>query len=272
MNTKKTVLITGASSGIGAAAALYFYRRGWNVAAAMRNPGDRHTAVHDIDDIAVFHLDVLDPGAIKSAVRAVQEHFGRIDALVNNAGYAAVGPFEASTAEQILRQFDTNVFGLMAVTREVLPIMRAQGGGVVINVASIGGRLVFPLYSLYHGAKWAVEGFTESLQHELRPFNIRVRLIEPGPVKTDFYDRSMEVMTEKGVAVYDEYARDVLPRMRKISMSLGAAPLKVAAVIFKAASGKSSRLRYSVGANGLLFLRRILPDRLFNSLIRTVVS
>ena len=112
--------------------------------------------------------------------------FSRLDAIVNNAGYGAVGAFEAATPDQIRRQFDTNVFGVMNVVRAVLPHFRAKKAGTIINVASVGGRITFPLYSLYHGTKWAVEGFSEALQFELNQFNVRVKIIEPGPSRPTF--------------------------------------------------------------------------------------
>src|SRR5262249_25648147 len=145
-----------------------------------------------LPNVACLRLDVTDTETITQAVKDAVARFGSIDVLVNNAGYGLVGPFEASTKENIERQFNTNLFGLMETTRAILPHFREKRNGVLINVASMGGRITFPLYSLYHATKWAVEGYSESLQHELLPFNIRVKIIEPGPIKTDFYDRSMD--------------------------------------------------------------------------------
>src|SRR5205085_5519867 len=126
---------------------------------------------------APLQLDVTNRDAIKQAIARSLEQFGAIDAVVNNAGYGMVGPFEASTPEQVERQFSTNVFGLMNVTREILPYFRERGGGIIINVASVGGRITFPLYSVYHATKWAVEGFSESVQYEVKQFNIKVKII-----------------------------------------------------------------------------------------------
>lgn len=120
------------------------------------------------------------------AIADTIQTFGRLDAIVNNAGYGAVGAFEAATPDQIRRQFDTNVFGVMNVVRAVLPHFRAKKAGTIINVASAGGRIAFPLYSLYHGTKWAVEGFSEALQFKLNQFNVRVKIIEPGPSRPTF--------------------------------------------------------------------------------------
>jgi NAD(P)-dependent dehydrogenase (short-subunit alcohol dehydrogenase family) len=159
----KTVLITGASSGIGMETALYFHERKWNVVATMRNPDKRRTPLHEKGLPDLVHLDVMDEKSIRDAVAYAVKKHGRIDVLVNNAGYAMYGLFEAATKEQAARQFETNIFGLMAVTREVLPHFRKQKDGVLINIASMGGRIGFPLYSIYNASKWAVEGFSESL-------------------------------------------------------------------------------------------------------------
>ena len=264
----KTILITGSSSGIGKATAIYFAEQGWNVIATMRTPekaGD--WAQHR--NITLTRLDVLDFDSIKEAINETINKFGKIDAVVNNAGYGLVGPFEASTDEQIRRQFDTNVFGLMNVCREILPHFRAQCDGTIINVASMGGRLTFPLYSLYHGTKWAVEGFSEALQFELQPLNIRVKIIEPGAIKTDFYDRSMDVMSKPGLTAYDSFVNKAMPNMNKFG-EIAPGPEKVAAVIFKAATDGSGKLRYQVNSAPLLALRRLLPLSLFQRIVRMV--
>ena len=132
----------------------------------MRTP-EKSEDLQKIADVETFRLDVTDVDSIKSAIDGTLEKFGRIDAVVNNAGYGLVGAFEAATQEQIEKQFQTNVFGLMNVCREILPYFREQKRGTIVNVASVGGRITFPLYSLYHATKWAVEGFSESLQYEL---------------------------------------------------------------------------------------------------------
>jgi NAD(P)-dependent dehydrogenase (short-subunit alcohol dehydrogenase family) len=187
----KTVFITGASTGIGRAAVDFFRDKGWNVAATMRTPSDH--ADLPSERVRAFELDVTDPATIKPAVDQALHAFGKIDVLVNNAGYGAFGPFEAATNDQIERQYATNVTGLMFVTREFVPHFREQKSGVIVNISSVAGRATFPFYSLYHGTKWAVEGFSESLNFELAPFGIRVKLVEPGVIKTDFVTRSLDV-------------------------------------------------------------------------------
>ncbi len=192
--SNKTILITGASSGIGMETAWYFFDRGWNTVATMRHPEKRRTPLHEKGLPDLVHLDVMDGASIQAAIDYAVDKYRKVDVLVNNAGYAIYGPFQATTLAQIERQFETNVFGLMEVTRQILPIFCKQKDGVLINVASMGGRLGFPLYSIYNSTKWAVEGFSESLHYELKPLNIRVKIIEPGVIKTDFYDRSLDLV------------------------------------------------------------------------------
>lgn len=268
-NMNKTVLITGSSSGIGRATALLFQKQGWNVTATMRSP-EKAADLARLDRIHCARLDVTEQASVEQAFNETRERFGSIDAVVNNAGYGLVGPFEASSREQVERQFATNVFGLMNVARQSIPLFREQGHGMIINVASMGGRITFPLYSVYHATKWAVEGFSEALQHELVPFNIRVKIIEPGPIKTDFYDRSMDIMRRDGLTAYDSYIEKAMPNMQKAGEE-GAPPEKVAAVIYRAATDGSWKLRYPVNARGILYLRRLLPDAAFNKVVRAAV-
>ncbi len=265
----KIVLVTGASSGIGFATVNLFQQKGWQVAATMRSP---EKLTHRDPQMLYLRLDVTDHASIQQAVTATVEKFGPIDVLVNNAGYALMGAFEACTPEQIQQQFDTNVFGLMNVTRAVLPIMRDRRSGVIINVASIGGRMALPLYSLYHATKWAVDGFSESLQYELAPLGIRVKVMEPGPIKTDFYTRSPDIATRPGLTDYDTLSAKVLPNINRAGEK-GSPPELTASVIYRAATDGSPRLRYPAGGNAslLLTLRKYLPDSWFSALIRRTI-
>ncbi|MDD5712084.1 MAG: SDR family oxidoreductase [Smithellaceae bacterium] len=274
-NMMKTVLITGTSSGIGSATALHFSEKGWNVIATMRSPQGRSTPLHARGLPDLVHLDVMDVSSIQAALQYALDKYGKIDVLVNNAGYAVYGPFEATTLQQAARQFDTNVFGLMAVTREALPIFRKQKEGTIINVASMGGRIGFPLYSLYNSTKFAVEGFTEAIQYELRPLNIKVKLIEPGVIKTDFYERSMDATDAATLA--DTYGA-ILKRGEKFTSKeaaerTGAEPDLVAKVIYQAATDESTRLRYIAGADAkqVWLLRRIVPESIFFRILEKVV-
>jgi NAD(P)-dependent dehydrogenase (short-subunit alcohol dehydrogenase family) len=258
----KTVLITGASSGIGAATAQYFVRKGWNVAATMRSPQQAGDWTK-VRNVICPRLDVTLPETIDNAVSETVERFGRIDVLVNNAGYALMGPIEGVTIAQLEHQFQTNFFGLVSTIQTVLPILRQQGRGTIINVASIGGRLAFPLASSYHATKWAVEGLSESMRYELERFNIQVKIIEPGGIKTNFIDRGTEWASHpsytdlvEGVRQFSESLNDSLP-----------APEGVAKAIYRAATDRSDRLRYAPHGRAYLLLHSLLPDRLWRSLV-----
>ncbi len=267
--SEKTILITGSSSGIGKETALYFSEKGWNVIATMRNPSGRKPDFPS-ENIELLPLDVTDISSIRNAIKFTVEKYGRIDALVNNAGYAVEGIFEASTSGEAEKQFKTNVLGLMDAVREIIPVYREQKSGLIINVASIGGRIGFPFYSIYNSSKWAVEGFSDALHYELEPLNIKVKIIEPGLILTDFYNRSM-VRAEK-LQPYNI----ILERANKKSndmMKTGSHPRVIAKLIYKAAMDKSNKLRYSGGSGAkiILLLRKILPDSLFFPILKSVI-
>ncbi|MBN1799822.1 MAG: SDR family oxidoreductase [Spirochaetales bacterium] len=266
----KTIFITGASSGMGKAVATYAQKRGWQVAATMRSP-QREKELAVLDNVKCFKLDVTKPESIKKAFDLAVKAFGKIDVVLNNAGYSLIGPFETTTVDDIKRQYDTNVFGLMNVVREILPHLRKNKGGTIINVASIGGRIGFPLYSLYNGSKFAVEGFSESLQHELRPLGIRVKIIEPGVIKTDFYGRSMAHTHKTGIADYDPYVQRTHQKMMAMGEN-GITPEKAAKKIYKAVKSKSWRMRYSIGADAkaILFIRRMFPFGFLRWILRCI--
>ena len=259
----KTVLITGCSSGIGRAAARLFQRHGWKVAATMRNPG-AETELKKLDDMLLLPLDVTDNTSIKAAIDKTIETFGHIDVLVNNAGYALMGAFETTDEDQIRRQFETNVFGLMEVCRQILPHFRSRKAGTLINVASMAGRLPIPLMSVYNSSKWAVEGFSECLRYELKAFGIQVKIIEPGAVNTAFFNRSSDRANATGVTAYEDFSSRQFPVLDRTGPG-GSTSEDVAQTIFRAATDGSQQLRYSVGtdAKTLLTARRLLPDPVF---------
>lgn len=266
---EKVVLITGASSGIGLHTAKLFQTKNWKVAATMRTP-ETAEELKRIADIECIRLDVTERESIRSAIKETIEKFGRIDAVVNNAGFAVVGPFEAATQEQIERQMQTNVYGVMNVCREILPVFREQRRGVIVNVASMGGRITFPLYSIYHASKWAVEGFSEALQYEVREFGIKIKIIEPGPIKTDFYDRSMSITKKEGLTAYDIFVAKAMPNLQRAGET-GPDGSVVAETIYQAATDDSWKMRYPVNSKAILALRRFLPDALFLPIIRRAV-
>lgn len=263
----QTLFITGASTGIGRAAAIYFRDKGWNVAATMRDPSG-HTALAS-DRLLTLPLDVTDPSTIRPALDQALAAFGHIDVLVNNAGYGTFGPFEAASNDQIERQYATNVTGLMFVTREFLPHFRERKSGVIVNISSVGGRTTFPLYSLYHGTKWAVEGFSESLNFELAPFNIRVKLVEPGAIQTDFAGRSLDVLARPGLTAYDDFIKRF--REHWASGRRASTPELVAEVIHQAATDGTNQLRYIAGDDAKLILdtRAKISQEEYYSMIRT---
>ncbi|MBC7899154.1 MAG: SDR family oxidoreductase [Saprospiraceae bacterium] len=265
----KVILITGASSGIGNETAKLFQAKSWKVAATMREP-EKADDLRNIVDIECIRLDVTDIESIKSAIGETLEKFGRIDAVVNNAGYGLLGSFEAAAQEQIERQFQTNVFGVMNVCREILPYFRENKRGYIVNVTSVGGRMTFPFSSLYNSTKWAVEGFSESLQYELEQFNIRVKIIEPGPIRTDFYNRSKDVTKKEGLTVYDHFLEKAMANMNQAGQT---APdgKAVAETIYDAVTDGSRKMRYGVNTKGILAARKVLPDTLFFPIIKKII-
>jgi NAD(P)-dependent dehydrogenase (short-subunit alcohol dehydrogenase family) len=258
----KTVLITGASSGIGRATALYFAQKGWNVAATMRDP---HKAGSELQHprILLLALDVADTESIAQAIAGTLACYQKIDVLLNNAGYALFGPMEASDRGQIQQQFATNLFGLIEVTQQVVPVMRAAGEGLILNVSSIVGRFALPYASSYVATKFAVEGLSESLRYELDPFNIRVKLIEPGSILTEFGKGSMQVAMSEPYQVSMNKFLGVFTK----SNARAAKPESVAEVIYGAANDSSNRLRYLAKPGPLFWLNRLLPDALWRRLL-----
>ena len=245
----KTVLITGCSSGIGKAAAQLFASRGWNVIATMRNPnaGSEFAPLQNVQTLA---LDVTQYASIQAAVAAGVERFGTIDALVNNAGFGVFGPFETASQDLIERQINTNLIGVFNMTRVILPIMRTQRHGTIINIASVGGLTTLPLNSIYHATKYAVVGFTEALVYELAPFGINAKVICPGGVVTDFAGRSLSRTFEGDRAPYDKTIKNVFAAFQSRSGSNYSQPMAIAEVIFTAATDSTQKIKYIAGADG----------------------
>ena len=250
----KTIFITGASSGIGAVTAKHFHAQGWNVVATMRTP-ENAGELAELERVEIARLDVTDPASIETAVAAAIARFGTIDVLLNNAGYGAYGALEAFSNERIRRQFDTNVIGLMEVTKTVLPHMRANRAGTIINISSIGGQVTFSLGTLYHGTKFAVEGLSEALHYELEPLGIRVRIVEPGMIATNFGGSSFDFAMDDTLTDYAPMAG----AMGQVFGKLGAQrsePEVVARVIWDAAHATDDTLRYRAGADAVEMLDR----------------
>ncbi|MBT2619876.1 MULTISPECIES: SDR family oxidoreductase [Chryseobacterium] len=250
---QKTILITGASSGFGRETTKLFQKNGWNVIASMRSP-EKENELNKLNNVFVTQLDVTNKQSIQEAVNAGISQFGKIDILLNNAGYGAIGAIEAATDELIKQQFDVNLFGLIDVTKAVLPFMRQNKEGVIINISSMGGKITFPFGSLYHATKFAVEGLTEAMQYELNPLGIKLKLIEPGSYRTDFGNRSLAMFGIDGL-------EDYKPGFDKLT-AFASTPDRgnknineVAEAIYEAATDRTDKLRYPVGADALQLIR-----------------
>ncbi|MCX2838153.1 SDR family oxidoreductase [Salinimicrobium sp. MT39] len=263
----KTILITGASSGIGRATAKLFAQKGWNVAATMRSP-EEETELGETSNLKLYRLDVTKKEHLQNIISQVEDDFTSIDVLFNNAGYGAVGAFEKSSEEDVLNQFKVNVFGVMDLTRQFIPYFKQRGEGMIINTSSVVGRFTIPLYSLYCSSKWALEGFTEALQYELKQFNIGVKMIEPAAIKTDFHGRSLKTFENKDVKGYDKMEKNILHGMKKRNEK-APGPEVVAETVFKAATDESQKLRYPAGkgAEAVLIARKLLPTSWFNKIV-----
>jgi short-subunit dehydrogenase len=265
----KTILITGASSGLGKETAKLFQSKGWNVIATMRKP-ENETVLTTLNNVLVTKLDVLDIDSIENAVNEGIRKFGKIDVLVNNAGYGAYGPLESFPREKIIRQFNTNVIGLLDVTKALLPHFRQNKEGVIINISSIGGKMTFPLGALYHGTKFAVEGISESLSYEVEQFNGKVKIVEPGSIDTDFASRSLDFNNDETLIEYQPMVGKVMTALPALYQNASSAGV-IANVIYEAATDGSSQLRYTAGEDAKVFItnRRQLDDEVFIGGIKT---
>jgi NAD(P)-dependent dehydrogenase (short-subunit alcohol dehydrogenase family) len=266
------ILITGCSSGIGQALASRLGRAGHPVFATARQV--ESIAGLERDGCRLLALDVTDEKSMAAAVTAVQEEYGAVWALVNNAGYAELGTIEEVPMEGVRRQFETNVFGLARMCQLVLPGMRAAGRGRIVNVGSMGGRLTFPASGYYHASKYAVEALTDALRYEARPFGVAVSLVEPGPVVTKFESTAGQTLAAAGdgSGPYRELTAALRARMERLyRMPLAAlGPDRVAAVIEGALFGRNPRPRYLVGVTAKLTVgaRGVLPDRIWDAALR----
>jgi NAD(P)-dependent dehydrogenase (short-subunit alcohol dehydrogenase family) len=271
-SNNRVAIITGASSGIGSAAALSLLSQGFTVYGAARRI-DRLEALAS-QGVKPLALDVTDAKSMQGGIANVMASSGRIDVLVNNAGYGSYGAIEDVSQEEAKRQFDVNVFGAMELTKLVLPQMRKQGSGRIINISSVGGRAVGPFGGWYHGTKFALEALSDSLRMELKPFGIDVVVVEPGGIKSEFLDIAASgLQATSGNGPYADRVKSMLasftnPRM----MSMQSPPQVIADVIARAATVKQPKTRYvaGFGARPLVTLRRLLSDRAFDSLISRV--
>jgi NAD(P)-dependent dehydrogenase (short-subunit alcohol dehydrogenase family) len=267
------VLITGCSSGIGKATASYLAGTGHTVYATARRP----ETLADLERAGcrVLALDVTDEDSMTAAVKAVEQAHGKVGALVNNAGYGEYGPIEEVALDRVRRQFETNVFGLVRLCQLVLPGMRAAGGGRIVNVSSVAGRLTLPAAGYYHASKYAVEAISDALRFEVRPFGVHVILIEPGLIRTGFGDTAAQRLSQNDQAgsAYAQLTQKMHQRITSgyTSRLISTGPEAVAAVIERALTSSRPRARYMVtpAARAALILRKVLPDRAFDALLRT---
>ena len=265
----RTALVTGASSGIGEDTARKLQALGYVVYGAARRT-DRLQALVT-DGIRPLTMDVTDDASMTAGVDRILEETGRIDVLVNNAGYGSHGAIEDVPIDEARRQFEVNVFGLARLTQLVSPHMRAQGSGTIINISSIGGRLTTPLGGWYHATKYAVEALSDALRMELRPFGIDVVVVEPGAIRTAWWSIAADHLeaTAEGSA-YADHIRAVAGAMRSESNNRRfSPPVAIARTVGKIVTARRPRTRYAVGfmAGPLIAARRILPDRAFDQLI-----
>ena len=250
----KTVLITGTSTGIGREAVIKFQKEGWNVVATMRSP-EKEEELKKLDNVIVTKLDVQDLSSIDEAINVGISNFGVIDVIVNNAGYGLMGTFESASRESIQRQYDVNVFGLFDVTRAVLPHFRENKNGLFINISSVGGRMTFPITSLYHSTKFAVEGFTESVHYELAPLGIKAKIIEPGAVATDFGNRSLDFQHNEDLTEYNQFVSNIMETYQEMMKPESAStPDLIADIIYRAATDDKDQIRYRAGQDAEMFL------------------
>ena len=270
VGTSKAVLITGCSTGIGRATAEHLARSGHSVYATARRP----ESIEDLKNAGckTLALDVNDEASMSAAVSAVEEAEGAVGALVNNAGYSQSGALETIGLDDVRRQFETNVFGLLRMCQLVLPGMRRQGDGRIVNVSSMGGKLTFPGGGIYHATKYAVEAMSDAMRFEVQGFGIDVVVIEPGLIKTNFAETAVgSVSHEDGP--YAEFNTAVSAATAGAYEGplgrLGGGPEAVAKAIEKAITAKRPRARYPVTASArvLMTQRKLLPDRAWDAVV-----
>jgi len=271
----KVAIITGCSSGIGLETAIHLTKNGFRVFATMRNlekaDSLKKRAESENLNIEISQLDVTDDLSVKNAVSQMVNKTGRIDVLVNNAGYAIIGAAEDLSSEELQAQFDTNVFGVFRTTRAVLPTMRNQKSGKIITISSIAGFSGFPSMSAYCSTKFAIEGFTESLRYELGPFGISACVIEPGVIKTPIMETAPIAKKTKDGSAYSEMIQKIGMGIRGMMENQSSPPLVVAEAVLKAATAENPEIRYTAGddAKMLAAARNSKSDEEFEEMIKT---
>lgn len=266
-----TILITGCGSGIGRMTARFFQEKGWNVIATVRSDPEADTELNALENVLVTALDVTRLDTIEAAIAAGIERFGAIDVLLNNAGYGAYGILEATPEHKIRMQFDVNVIGPLLCAKAVLPHMRKRGKGTIINISSMGGKITFPLGTLYHGSKFAVEGMSEALSFELAAIGIKVKLIEPGMINTNFAETvGAQFDVDPAQTEYASFVETVMAGMA-VQGGKHSEPIIVAEAIWQAATDGSDQLRYVAGADAeqIIAARKAMNDPEYLAMIRS---
>jgi NAD(P)-dependent dehydrogenase (short-subunit alcohol dehydrogenase family) len=277
MQEPKVALVTGSSSGIGFETAILLARSGYHTYASMRNikKSKKITDMADKENLSLqfVELDVNNDNSVKNAIDKIVREKNRIDVLVNNAGYGLFGSLEDMSLEEIKSQFETNFFGVIRVIQNSLPIMRKQqGGGFIVNISSVGGRMSVPVLSAYNSTKFALEGMSESLSYELEPFGIRVVIIEPGFIRTNIMNSS--ILSKKSQVPNSPYF-SLTQKVAKHFNSMvndpsSTHPEEVAKTILKAITSESQQLRYTVGndADSIIQAKKTMLDSDFENLIK----
>ena len=276
----KVAVVTGSSSGIGFETSLLLARKRFYTYATMRNL-NKSQKINDIAEkenlpLKVLQLDVTDDKSVKVAINQIRDESSRIDVLVNNAGYDVMGAVEDLSIDEFKSQFETNFFGVIRVTKEVIPIMRNQGSGNIINVSSVGGRIGIPLNTAYISSKFALEGLSESMRYELDQFGIDVILIEPGVVKTNFFENAdvvnINTTNNNKTSLYSQLTQKLFEGFEPMlkSDSSSSLPSDVAEVIYQTIESSNRQVRYLVGkdANSIIKTRQNLSDKEFENWIK----
>jgi NAD(P)-dependent dehydrogenase (short-subunit alcohol dehydrogenase family) len=264
---QRIVLVTGASSGIGQSCARLFAARGQRVFGTSRRPDG-----HELEGVEMVAMDVTSDDSVARGVEAVLAAAGHIDVVVNNAGFGLAGSVEDTSLAEAQRQFDTNFFGVLRVCKAVLPSMRARGRGLIINVGSLGGLVGLPYQGLYSASKFALEGLTESLRHELRPFGVQVTIVEPGDIVTPITDN--RVFAEAAATPSSPYKASFATALQIIEREErgGASAASVAELVVRVASEREPAIRYTVGRlsqRSSAWGKRWFPASVFENIIRS---
>jgi NAD(P)-dependent dehydrogenase (short-subunit alcohol dehydrogenase family) len=261
-----TIFITGASTGLGKATAKLFAQKGWHVIATMRKP-ENEKELSSMENVTVLALDVTNAQQVNEVVNKAVS-ITNIDVVFNNAGYGLVGPLEGATDEQLTQQINTNLLGVIRVTKAFIPHFRKNGKGLFISTTSIGGLVTFPLNSIYHATKWALEGWSESMAFELAPFGIGIKTVSPGGITTDFAGRSLDMANHEAYSAIVKKVWDTFSDPER-SKNYSTAE-QIAAIVYEAATDGKNKLRYVAGNDAkVLYEQRLkVGDEIFREEIR----